>query len=222
MSDRDATLSFVRERRVLRRGDRVLIATGGGVASVAMMLWIARHQATLGLAAISVLCLDDGTEDGGDRCFEAARVARERSLDVSVIELAGRSRNAVLRSAQRAGRWTALALGHTVEDAAARVLRELIEGTTIRGLAARRRGGLARPLLAMTLREADALAAREGVEVVLGASHALHAPSAGAMARRDEAVRSGILPRIRAVWPDADRALSTMPQKVRTQPLRQR
>ena len=211
-------LAFVRERRVVRRRERVLVACGGGAASVGMMAFFRLAFDSLALRSVTVLCVDDGTEDVAERCADAARAARVLKFDVHIVERDSLSVLARARRAQRDGRFTALALGHTIEDGAARVLREIVEGTAVRGLAARRRDGVARPLLGSTIRSADLLSALAGVEVPTAADRGDPRGSAAI----DRAFREGILRRVRAAWPDADRALSKLPRQVRAQRLRSR
>jgi tRNA(Ile)-lysidine synthase TilS/MesJ len=210
----DRALAFVQERGVLRRRERALLACGGGAASVGMVAFVALAQRQLGLAQIAVVTVDDGSDDGSERCVEAARVARQLGLEVHVVERErGRATVAQARAIAREGGWSVLALGETIEDAAARTLRELMSEAPVRGLCARRKDGVCRPLLGSTIAEADAISAWAGVALP-------GAPPAPAQGERalDRAVREAILPRIRAFWPDADRSLAGLRGRVNGAP----
>lgn len=197
-------MTFVRARRVLRPGERVLLACGAGAASVGMVAFVALAQRQLALREIAVVTVDDGTEEGSERCVDAARIARQLGLAVYVIERdRGQSTIARAQAFAREGAWSVLALGETIEDAAARTLREVMSERPVRGLCARRKDGVCRPLLGSTIAEADAIAATAGIAPPV----ALPVAAEGARAK-DRVVRTAILPRLRAFWPEADRSLA--------------
>ncbi|MFO0560405.1 MAG: hypothetical protein U0269_20485 [Polyangiales bacterium] len=206
----DRAMTFVRERGVLRRGERALLACGGGAASVGMVAFVALAQRELALREIAVVTVDDGTDEGSERCVEAARVARQLGLAVHVVERdRGQTTVARAKALARDGGWSALALGETIEDAAARTLREIMSESPVRGLCARRKDRVCRPLLGSSIAEADAISARAGIAL----PGALPAAAEGARAK-DRAVREAILPRIRAFWPEADRSLAGLCDRV--------
>jgi tRNA(Ile)-lysidine synthase TilS/MesJ len=210
------TIAFVRERRVLRPRERVLVAAGGGAASTGLMAFVALAREALALRSVCVVTVDDGSDEGSERCADAARSARALGLEIHVVEA---DREPVIARCQRLRRslgYDALALGDTVEDAAARALRELMGERPVRGLAARRADRVCRPLRSTSIRTADLFTKLAGLEPP--SSPDFLAPNG----RRalDRAVREGILPRVRAFWPDADRALAELARRMRAQRLR--
>jgi tRNA(Ile)-lysidine synthase TilS/MesJ len=210
------TIAFVRERRVLRPRERVLVAAGGGAASTGLMAFVALAREALALRRVSVVTVDDGSDEGSERCADAARSARSLGLEIHVVEA---DREAVIARCQRLRRalgYDALALGDTVEDGAARALRELMGDRAVRGLAARRADGVCRPLLSTPIRTADLFTKLAGLEPP-SAPDLVAAQGRSAL---DRAVREGILPRVRAFWPGADRALAELPRRMRAQRLR--
>lgn len=207
----ERALAFVQANRVLRPRERVLLASGGGAASVGMLSFVALARGRLALRDVAVVTVDDGTDDGSERCVEAARIARQLGFSVYVVDM-DRSSSVLARARElrQQGSWDALAVGDTLEDSAARTLRELMNERAVRGLCARRRDGVRRPLLGCTVRDADALSTLAGVALP---SAPLATPR-GARAL-DQAVREAILPRIRVVWPNADRSLATLAARTR-------
>ena len=209
----ERALAFVRARSVLKRGERVLVASGGGAASVGLLAFVWMARDALKLRSIAVLSIDGGALDDGDRSADAARAARALGLDVRVVEADGLAVSQRIVREIRDRRYDVAAVGHTVEDAAARALRELLGAGPIRGLAARRRDGLRRPLLDTTAAEADALTRLAGLDPPTCE------PGRGwtGSFALDRAVREALLPRVRALGPDVERSLAGLVRRVRAQ-----
>lgn len=197
----------MRSERVVRPRESVLIASGGGIASVATMAVLARARDELGLSRVGVVAVDDGTLEGSDNCADAARAARSLGLDVWVVEAEGRSVVRAGLDLVAADGWSRLAMGHTREDAAARVLREILQGRPLRGLVRRRNDGVIRPLLWCDMPSADRLIWACGIEspVLLADRQALGST------RFDRAIREQLLPRLRAHLPSVDALLASLP-----------
>jgi tRNA(Ile)-lysidine synthase len=160
----------VAERRLLRPGDRVVVACSGGPDSVALVDVLGRLSSELGLTLV-VASVDHGLRPEAAAEVErvgalAARLRLPfRALRVTVG--GGRSLQAAARDArygalhELAAREKAsrIAVGHTEDDQAETVLARLLRGASvdgIAGIAPRRRDGVIRPLL--DARRADVLA----------------------------------------------------------------
>jgi tRNA(Ile)-lysidine synthase len=154
----------LRERRLVRRGDRVVVAVSGGPDSTAMLDVLARLAPELELSIVAA-CVDHGlrASAGGELALARAQAAR---LGVPFhalrVEVAPRGS---LQAAARAARYEALrslaaacdarriAVGHTRDDQAETVLARLLRGSGPRGLAGiapRRADGVIRPLIDAT------------------------------------------------------------------------
>lgn len=201
-------MAFVERERVLRRGERVLVVLDSDVRSAALSVLIARTKSYLGLRAAGAIVVQP-REDEDDATGEAARYARHVGLEVTVCQSEDEV-VAVARSVLRERGWERLALADTVEDAAARVLRECVEGRLLRGLCARRADGVSRPLLESSLRDADEIARDAGLATVNVPPELERAPTT-----RDDRVRDGILQRIRAEFPAVDRSLLRLAERSR-------
>jgi hypothetical protein len=205
-------LAFVRARGVLRSGERVLVACGGGPASVGLLSFVRLAMEPLQLGDVHVVAVDRGTLEDGDRVADAARAARALGLSVSVVDFEGRSLEGVLRHERDARGFDVVAMGHTLEDGAARALRELLACGPIRGLAARRRDGVCRPLLRSSAAEADAITRAAGADPPT----AEPSPAWGRGAALDRAVREALLPRVRTLGLDVDRRLASLARRARS------
>lgn len=210
----ERALAFVRARGVLRRGERVLVASGGGAASIAVIAFVALARQALALDAVRVIAVNDGASepdlDAEEGAVEAARAARSLGLEACVIDAEGADPIARALRERRTLGWDRVAIGHTLEDGAARVLRQWMGAQKLRGLAARRRDGLVRPLLSTSAADADEITRLAGLQPPT----APLAPARGASALRDRAVREAILPRIRALWPGCDEAICALPAQI--------
>ncbi|MFZ1133927.1 MAG: tRNA lysidine(34) synthetase TilS [Candidatus Korobacteraceae bacterium] len=155
---RDQVLHYIRERNLLRAGDRVAVAVSGGADSVALLRVLLDLRAELGIV-LTVAHFNHqlrAAESDGDEQF-VAELARNLELPF----LAGRadvSEHATTRklSLEQAARdlryrWlhqlavqenlNAVATGHTLDDQAETVLMKFLRGAGTRGL------GSIRPIL---------------------------------------------------------------------------
>lgn len=157
-------LRTIRERSLVTRGDRVLVAVSGGPDSTALLHGLAKVAPRLGitLAAASVdhrLRPESAAEaqEVRGRCqgmgivceVLEVDVERARKAHVSAQEAARNVRLAALESAARRLGCTKIALGHTADDQAETVLFRVVRGTGVAGLAGipYQRGPFIRPLL---------------------------------------------------------------------------
>ncbi len=155
---RDQVLHYIRERNLLRAGDRVAVAVSGGADSVALLRVLLDLRAELGIV-LTVAHFNHqlrAAESDGDEQF-VAELARNLELPF----FAGRadvSEHATTRklSLEQAARdlryrWlhqlavqenlNAVATGHTLDDQAETVLMKFLRGAGTRGL------GSIRPIL---------------------------------------------------------------------------
>jgi tRNA(Ile)-lysidine synthase len=174
-------LDSIRQRGLLRAGDRVGAAVSGGADSVALLRLLLELRAELGivLAVVHYHHGIRGAEADSDAALVAA-LAAEHKLELHTasgdapghararglsLEAAARElRYTFFRDLLRAGALTRIATGHTLDDQAETVLLRLIRGTGMRGLAGihplRREEGpgeaaIVRPLLGVRRREVE-------------------------------------------------------------------
>lgn len=157
------------ERRLVRRGDLVLVAISGGPDSSALLDVLCRLRSELQLTLLAA------SVDHGLRAEARWEVARARALadargvqffalqvqvasGASVQAQARRARYAALLELARREGARRVAVGHTMDDQAETVLSRILRGAGLRGLggiAARRADGVIRPLI--DARRADVL-----------------------------------------------------------------
>lgn len=146
---------FVRDERLFRDGERVLLAVSGGPDSTALLLVLSALQERLGIELAGVGYFDHGLRP--DTALDI-RFVRELSERCRLPFLLGQGQAAVharasgqsLEAAARELRYrflaqaagevaaTVVATGHTADDQAETVLLHLIRGTGLRGLAGMR------------------------------------------------------------------------------------
>jgi len=209
-----AVLSTCRRRRLLSASDRVLVALSGGPDSTALVACLAEllargevaevravhvdHQLRAGSAAeglaCAALCRGLGVEFAGRRVTVAAgnvqasaRLARYRALREVAAEV-GASR---------------IATGHTAADQAETVVLRLLRGAGARGLGAipPRRGALVRPLIDRSRDEVLAYLRDRGLGF-------LEDPTNRSPRYLRNRVRAEVMPVLRALAPQVERALS--------------
>jgi len=157
-------LRTIRERSLLAKGDRLLVAVSGGPDSSALLhgLWAVAERLGVSLVAACVdhrLRPESAEEARGvrRRCqgmgilceVLEVDVGGARKAHVSAQEAARKVRLAALESAALRLGCTKIALGHTADDQAETVLFRIVRGTGVAGLGGipYRRGPFVRPLL---------------------------------------------------------------------------
>lgn len=155
-----AVLDTIRCRRLLKLGDRVLVALSGGPDSTALVAALAALRDAGELTFVAALHVDHGLRPGGaeDAACAASACARLRVPFESVKVAVGpgnvqasarRARYAALREAAARMGASRIATGHTRTDQAETVLLRILRGAGARGLGAipPRRGSVIRPLI---------------------------------------------------------------------------
>ncbi len=157
-------LATIRERSLVIKGDRLLVAVSGGPDSTALLHGLAKIAPRLGIS-LAAACVDhrlrpESTAEAREvrrRCQEMGiacevlevDVGRARKAHISGQEAARNVRLAALENAASQLGCTKIALGHTADDQAETVLFRIVRGTGVAGLAGipYRRGLFIRPLL---------------------------------------------------------------------------
>ena len=179
----EKALKYIRERQLLRPGDRVAVACSGGADSVALLHILVELRETLGVV-LSVAHFHHqirGAEADGDQQFVeelAARLQLEFHSDSgNVPEHAAGSKISLETAARelrhnwfakliKQGKVDKIATAHTLDDQAETVLMRILRGTGVRGLAgiapAHKTKHLVRPLLAVSRQEVEAYLKAKG------------------------------------------------------------
>lgn len=149
---RDKVLQYIRERKLLKAGDRVAVAVSGGADSVALLRILLGLQTELGIVLVVAHFNHQlrGQEADADEHFVAG-LARQHDLQFFAgradVRLHSIARKLSLEHAARdlRYRWlhglasehalNAVATGHTLDDQAETVLMKVLRGTGTRGLA---------------------------------------------------------------------------------------
>jgi tRNA(Ile)-lysidine synthase len=157
-------LRTIRERNLVAKGDRVLVAVSGGPDSSALLHSLATVAPRLGISLVAA-CVDHQLrpESGEEACGVLRRcqgmgipceilevdVGRARKAHVSGQEAAREVRLAALESTAARLGCAKIAVGHTADDQAETVLFRIVRGTGIAGLSGipYQRGPFVRPLL---------------------------------------------------------------------------
>jgi tRNA(Ile)-lysidine synthase TilS/MesJ len=200
---RERVLAFAQARRLVRPGDRVLVATGGGARSLGLMNFLFSARDELDWKELAVAAVEpfaDEDSDAAEVVADVGRLARSYGLDFYAVRpTPARGRIDVNHelAALAAGRFERIALGQTRSDDAVRVLSEISRGgiEAVRGLAPRLRGGFVRPFLVLS--DAEAMSFTPGEAVGWG-------PGAATISPDEEAIRREILPRLRAQFESVD------------------
>jgi tRNA(Ile)-lysidine synthase len=193
-------LRYVRDRQVLRPGERVVAAVSGGPDSTALLLILSRLVPSLDLA-LTAAHFDHGLRgrlaarrersyvEGLCRCVGVSlRVgagdarAQARAHGLSREEAARELRYAFLAEAAVAAGCTVVTTGHTADDQVETVLLHIIRGSGLAGLAGIAARGpwpltgregleVGRPLLCLRRQETARYCQEEGLEPVLDPSN---------------------------------------------------
>jgi tRNA(Ile)-lysidine synthase len=173
---RSAVLHYIRERALIRAGDRVCVAVSGGADSVALLRVLMELRAELGIV-LAIAHFNHqlrGDDSEADEAF-VADLARQQGLDFYVgganvrehalnsklsVEAAGRElRYQWLTRLAEEQRFDFVATAHTLDDQAETVLLKFLRGAGTRGLAgiypqlfadAHKKIRIVRPLLCVT------------------------------------------------------------------------
>jgi tRNA(Ile)-lysidine synthase len=166
-------LGTIRERNLVARGDRLLVAVSGGPDSTSLVHGLTKVAQRLGISLVAA-CVDHGLRpESGEEAREVRRrclalgisceilavdLTRPRKAHVSMQEAARDARLSALESAADRLACTKIALGHTADDQAETVLFRIVRGTGVAGIAGipYQRGRFIRPLL--DVRRAEILA----------------------------------------------------------------
>jgi tRNA(Ile)-lysidine synthase len=148
----DRVLAYIRERQLMKPGDRVGVAVSGGADSVALLRLLLELRGGLGIV-LSVIHVNHqlrGAESDADEVFVAALAQQHgleffaRRVDVRVsaatkalsLEAAGRDlRYTVFHDIAQEQELDYVATAHTRDDQAETVLLKLLRGAWTRGLA---------------------------------------------------------------------------------------
>jgi len=177
---------FIRERALLRGGERILVAVSGGPDSVVLLdlLWRMRKSWKLSLVAGHFNHQLRGADADADEAFVQSlcqsRVIRYRSGRAPVRQYSREHRLSIEQAARECRyefldrmadeeQCDAIATGHNADDQAETVLDRLLRGSGIRGLGGIpvRRGRVIRPLLFATRVEIGAYAETRALDYCL-------------------------------------------------------
>ncbi len=174
-------LKTIRERELIKAGDRVAAAVSGGADSMALLLLLLELRPELGIV-LSVAHVNHelrGEESDADERFvvkfahrhslelHARKAPLNRALDSGIEAAARKLRYDFFRQLAREGRVSKIATAHTLDDQAETVLLRILRGAGIRGLSGihprlvfedqgHPRGEIVRPLLGFRRAELEA------------------------------------------------------------------
>lgn len=177
---RQRALRTIRDARLVRAGDRVLIACSGGIDSICLTHILSSFAPELGLE-LGVCSIDHGLRaEAADELRHVEAFAAKLSLPFfgrSVQVKAGASLQAQARRARyealfnvaRTQGFGLIATGHTQDDQAETVLARILRSGSVAGLTAialRRDDGVIRPLLHCSRKALEQYAERHGIAFV--------------------------------------------------------
>ncbi len=215
-------LRAIRERALLQRGDRVLVALSGGPDSVALLhlLWALRNELGIELRAAHLDHGLRGRESTSDAAFcrklarslavpltcgraDVRKYATSRRLSVETAAR-GLRKNFLTAAAAKHG-CNAIATAHTRDDQAETVLLHLLRGAGLSGLAGipRRNGPFIRPLLDLGKQELLQYLARHDVPFREDSSNT-------SLDHTRNRVRQRLIPELRRYNPQIVRSLATL------------
>lgn len=201
----ERALAYCRAKRIFQVGERVLVGSGSGAASLGVLGFLHLAQGDLELGEIAVGAVDLGVDDSADAVADAGRFAR--LIGVTFYAVSARDGSlplTALRALAAREHFARIALGHTRDDAVAYVLARIARGVPLARLhpmASRRRDGIVRPLLDLRDAEALELARTAGIEPVT------LPPDTGRRLPLEARLRASVLPRLRVEAPGCDEAI---------------
>jgi len=209
-----AVLATARRRGLLASGDRVLVALSGGPDSTALLAAMAELAGAKEIAEVRAVHVDHQLRAGSAADANACEALcdrlhvpfERRTVVVPGGNVQGSARLARYRTlraeASRSGA-TRIATGHTRSDQAETVLLRLLRGAGARGLSAipPRRGAVVRPLIDRSRAEVLAYLGARGLGY-------LEDPTNATPRYLRNRVRAEVMPVLRALAPQAERALA--------------
>lgn len=211
----------IETRRLLERGDRVVVACSGGPDSSVLVHALAALAPELGISLV-VASVDHGLRAESEA--EVESVGRfAASLGLEFAKLRVEVRGGSLQAAAREARYEALldlasrtgarrvAVGHTLDDQAETTLARLLRGAGLLGLSGiepAREDGVIRPLLDVTRAEVRAYAVRHVLPTI-------EDPSNRDMRFQRVRLREDLLPRLAAEDPSVARHLAELADEAR-------
>lgn len=210
-------LRQVTRRGLFSPGDRVLVGVGGTV-SLSLLAWLVEESPALHLAEVAVASVeqDDEPSDAAEQVADLGRAARELGVSFHAVRPVRRGAQPIdvvaelTTLAAREG-FQRVALAHTLEDDALRVLESVLARghcTAIRGLSSRGPGPVVRPFLSLSRGEAVSLVPLRGEEFVTPG------PPPKRPGRAAELSRT-VVPRLRALVPGCESALAALGREAR-------
>src|SRR5689334_9985818 len=108
----ERALGFCRANKLLERGDRVLVASGSGVASLGALGFLRLAQQDLGIAEIAVGAVDLGDGQDAEAVADVGRFARILGVTFYAVSSEGRAPVKALGTVALREGFGRIALGH--------------------------------------------------------------------------------------------------------------
>lgn len=208
-------------RKLLPAGSRVLVATSGGPDSQALLHILASQRDTLCVHIFAIGVNHQLRSGAPAELAFARRLAQRLSVNFEQVDVEVRTRGNLMQNA-RFARHHALkdcaerldahriALGHTATDVAETVMMNLARGCSLRGAGPMpmKKGRVVRPLLNATRADTRSYCNEQGIEFA-------EDPTNQDLKFRRPLMRHTVLPALRTVSPDADRAIARFAREVR-------
>lgn len=207
-----AVLAFVQRAGLIRPGDRVIAAASGGADSMALLQFLLRYQARLGIRVEAVHVDHRLRPESGQVAEFVAEFCAARGVKLYrfAADAPVGHRSEEWSRELRYGYFEALAAetggsiatGHTLSDQAETLLFRLARGTGLKGACGipARRGPFIRPMLGVTKAQAEDYCRQQGVPYVMDGDNLTDA-----YARNR--IRHHVLPALESANPAAQKAL---------------
>jgi hypothetical protein len=180
---------------------------------LSLAVFLQRHREALGLGTVLGAHVETGDEasDSAELGADLGVVARGFGMDFTAVRPRSQGRRVAvvqeLRALAAEGGFPVVALGHTLEDDACKVLTEVLhhgEVRAVRGFSPRVKGAVLRPVLRFSAAEVFALGATNWSPW-----------SPADEPRREAHLARRLLPALRAYHPGVDRALARLGRSAR-------